>query len=195
MIMDVDSHCGRLKRGAIKYGRSSSIILNLLIIIHIFMTRELYAVSWRIMSMANTYYLKSVVETYIRNELGKKYGIAFSAKTMLLPTGGTHEFDAVSSDGRIVVAVKSASGKTAGGKNPSGKIKDVEAELYYLLLIQAPVRILVLTSEGFYRIMRQRLDGRLADGIKLQLMLLPPEIQEQVNQIQQIASKEVMGQF
>ncbi|MGD0153411.1 MAG: hypothetical protein ABSC17_06575 [Thermacetogeniaceae bacterium] len=143
--------------------------------------------------MANTNYLKNAVETFIRNQLEQEYGVAFTARTLQLTTGGKHEFDAVSSDGHIVTAIKTASGKTARGKNPSGKIKDVEAELYYLLLIQAPIRQLILTSEEFYKIMVQRLKGRLANGIELRLIILPHDMQEQVTLIQQAASKEILG--
>ena len=88
--------------------------------------------------MADTSYLKMVVEDYVRETLAKKFGSRFRSRVLTLQTGGHHEFDAVSEDGQIVAAIKSASGKTSGGKNPSGKVQGVEAELYYLTLVSAP---------------------------------------------------------
>jgi len=66
-------------------------------------------------------------------------------------TGGAHEFDAVSDDLSIVPAIKAAGGRTASARIPSGKIKNAEAELYYLTLVPAEVRLLVLASRGVLR--------------------------------------------
>lgn len=141
--------------------------------------------------MADTSLLKTIVEPHVRAELTSEFGVSFAANTVILTTGGTHEFDAVSTDGRIVASIKSASGKTSGGKVPSGKIKDVEAELYYLSLVSAQNRLLVLTTPEFYDIMSRRLAGRLLREIELRLISLPHELQEQVNLVQKRASAEV----
>lgn len=141
--------------------------------------------------MADTTYLKHVVEPFVREALAREFGIRFEPRVLALSTGGTHEFDAVSQDGRIVASIKSASGKTARGRIPSGKIKDAIAELYFLALVRAPVRMLVLTSPDFHDIMSQKLVGRLAPGLSLKLLVLPQEMQEQVKQVQKTASDEV----
>ena len=114
-----------------------------------------------------------------------------STSVLTLTTGGTHEFDAVSDDQKIVASIKSAGGKTARGKRPSGKISDSEAELYYLTLVQSEIRFLVLTTPEFYDIMAKRLEGRLASGIELTLIELPEEMQAQIAQVQNSASAEV----
>ncbi len=142
---------------------------------------------------ADTTYLKYKVEEYVRNALQEEYGVAFTSKILTLSTGGTHEFDAVSEDGTVVAAIRAAGGKTSRGRLPSGKMKSAEAELYYLCLVSAPVRMLVLTSPEFYEIMRRRLEGRLAPVITLKLIQLPPEIQSEVDRIHRIASLEVGG--
>ena len=141
--------------------------------------------------MADTTYLRQVVERTVRDALAKEFGARFEARALALTTGGTHEFDAVSEDGVVVASIKSASGKTAGGKNPSGKIKDSIAELYFLSLATAPIRVLVLTSPDFYAIMSGVLLGRLAPGLSLKLVPLPRHIQEQVEHVQKVASEEV----
>ena len=141
--------------------------------------------------MADTTYIKRMVEPYVRVELGREFGINFSSQELTLTTGGTHEFDAVSDDRKIVASIKSAGGKTARGKRPSGKIRNSEAELYYLTLVQSETKLLIFTTPEFYDIMSKRLEGRLASDITLKLIELPEEIQRQITQIQTIASAEV----
>lgn len=141
--------------------------------------------------MADTTYIKRIVEPYVRVELGREFGINFSSQHLTLTTGGTHEFDAVSDNQKIVASIKSAGGKTARGKRPSGKISDSEAELYYLTLVQSDTKLMVFTTPEFYDIMVKRLDGRLASGISLKLIELPVEMQKQIVQIQTNASTEV----
>ena len=82
--------------------------------------------------MANTFYLKTVVEDFVRDTLAKNFSVGFTSRQLTLRTGGHHEFDAVSEDGQIIAAIKSASGMTAGGNIPSGKIQTIEAELWFL---------------------------------------------------------------
>jgi hypothetical protein len=79
--------------------------------------------------MANTSLLRREVEDYVRDVLAKRHDQHFKPRRLRLRSGGAHEFDAVSADGQIIVSIKSASGLTAGGKDPSGKIKDGIAEL------------------------------------------------------------------
>jgi len=110
-----------------------------------------------------------------------------------LVTGGKHEFDAVSADLRVVASIKSASGLTSGGNLPSGKINSCIAELYFLSLVSAPIRFLVLTNPEFHRIFAQKMKGRVAEGLRIKLVELTPEMAEAVRQVQAKASKEVSG--
>jgi hypothetical protein len=141
--------------------------------------------------MADTRLMKQEVESYVRNYLSGKFGVPFAPRKVKLVTGGLHEFDAVSEDGRIVAAIKSAGGKTVGGKNPSGKIKAAIAELYFLTLVEAPKRFLILTSPAFLDILSRELEGRLAKGVDLKLVELPLTLQQKVSKVQAIASYEV----
>lgn len=143
--------------------------------------------------MADTSYLKREVEQYVREQLATEFGVPFRPKVLTLDTGGTHEFDAVSADGVVVAAIKAASGLTSGGKNPSGKIKTAIAELYYLSLVSAPVRLLILTNPEFHALLSRDVVGRLAPGLALKLVPLPTEMAKRVRQIQDEASREVSG--
>jgi hypothetical protein len=140
--------------------------------------------------MADTTYLKKVVEPFIREKLADEYGISFESRILTLTT-----VDAVSEDLKIVGAIKTAGGKTATGRIPSGKIKDSLAELYYLTLVSASERLLILTSPEFYKIMENLLKGRLAPGLTLKLIELSGEIEKEVEKIKKRASVEVSGPF
>jgi hypothetical protein len=141
--------------------------------------------------MANTSYLKNVVEPHIRTVLADRHGVAFTAQFLELRSGGRHEFDAVSSDGRVIASIKSASGLTSGRKKPSGKIKDCIAELYYLSLVDAPERVLVLTTPAFYDIFAKDMLGKVAEGITIECIPLPPDMQAEVDKVVKAASDEV----
>jgi hypothetical protein len=145
--------------------------------------------------VANTAYLRREVEGFVRGELAGRYGQGFSSQTLRLRTGGQHEFDCVSGDGSIIASVKSASGRTARGKNPSGKIKDCLAELYYLSLVDAPIRILVLTTPAFHDIFLKATRGAIAEGVTIECMPLPGAMQLEVDKIVNAASAEVSPQF
>jgi hypothetical protein len=143
--------------------------------------------------MANTRVLKEVVEPFVQLHLAKEFGSPFDARSVPLKSGGTHEFAAVSADGHVVACVRNSSGKTSGGKNPSGKIRSTEAALYYLTLVEARTRILLLTDREFYGIVTATLtqQGRVASGIEIRLLELPENIRRQIDDMRKIASREV----
>lgn len=141
--------------------------------------------------MVNTRVLTVEVERHVREVLAARYDQPFAKRVLRLPSGGSHEFDAVSVDGMIVASVKSAGGRTASGKHPGGKVNGAIAELYFLSLITAPTRALVLTTPEFHKIFTTTMAGKIADGIDVELVPLPPQLQAQVNRVQQLASLEV----
>lgn len=141
--------------------------------------------------MANTRYLTTEVENYVRQSLEERFGVAFHKRVLNLTTGGRHEFDAVSPDGQIVASIKATSGKTAGGKIPSGKFNNAISELYYLTLLDAPVRMLVLTYPPFREMLVAKVKGALVPGITLECVPLPDYMQREVDRVLAVASKEV----
>jgi hypothetical protein len=140
--------------------------------------------------VADTRYL-TAAENNVRDVLAERYGVTFHKRRLPLVTGGNHEFDAVSEDGEIVASIKTASGRTSGGNIPEGKIKDSIAELYFLSLVEAPTRQLILTTPAFHDIFSRRLAGKVASGIEVVLLTLPSEVQAEVERVQGVASREV----
>jgi hypothetical protein len=142
-------------------------------------------------TVADTSYLRREVEKYVRHQLQAEFGQRFTAQYLPLVSGGQHEFDAVSEDRAVVVSVKAASGLTAGRRIPSGKIKDSLAELYYLSLVTAPTRQLVLTTPSFFDIFTRYTGGAIAPGLEVRCMPLPHDIQLEVDAVVAAASREV----
>ncbi len=142
--------------------------------------------------MANTNYLKNDVETWVRDywlagQFPKK---RFTKKTLKLRTGGNHEFDAVSQDNSIIAGIKTNSGKTSGGNPPSGKYAVLFQELYFLSLVQALRKLLVLTNKDMYKAFQNNSSGKIAEGIEIVFCQLPQNIREKVASIQAEASGE-----
>jgi hypothetical protein len=140
--------------------------------------------------VANTRILTTAVEEHVRTTLHRKHGVAFAKRRLRLTSGGLHEFDAVSDDGQFVASIKSASGRTSGGRIPAGKIKDCVAELYFLSMINAPRRVLILTTPDFYDIFTKVMVGKVVPGIEVTLCRLPEQLQAVVAAVQAAASAE-----
>ncbi len=141
--------------------------------------------------MANTRYLTRAVEDWVRDRLSERYGQTFEKKVLRLVTGRDFEFDAVSADATIVAAVKTSSGITSGGNFPSGKVNSCIADLWYLGLISAPRRLLVLTSPDFYDLFTRRMAGAIPDDIEVIAEPLPADMQKNVDRIVALASAEM----
>jgi hypothetical protein len=141
--------------------------------------------------VANTSFLRYTVEPWIRERLAERYGQRFAPRVLPLEPGGSHEFDAVSNDGRIVASIKANSGLTSGGNHPTGKVATCLNEVYFLTLVDAQERLLVLTNPEFYGIFTGRTAGQVARGVKVELLPLPPDMQRTVDGVTELASKEM----
>lgn len=114
--------------------------------------------------MADTSIYKRTVEPYVRAALEAIHGVKFESRVLNLTSGGTHEFDAVANDGSIVASIKSLSAKTKTGNNPDARYKNCIAEIYFLSLVEAPRRMLVLTTPQWHVMFTRYIKGRLVSG-------------------------------
>lgn len=141
--------------------------------------------------MANTQFIKDEVEPWVRKRLEENFGQPFRSDVLKLRTGRNHEFDAVSADGAMIFSIKSASGRTATGGLPQGKFHTAIAELYFLSLVSGQKRVLLVTNPQFYKLLERRLAGLMPDGVHLECLPLPHEMQAQLDAVIAVASKEV----
>jgi hypothetical protein len=145
---------------------------------------------WKDREMANTSDLQAAID-WTRSELGRLRGQPFSKKTVRLSSGASHTFNAVSSDNSVVATISNASGLTSGGKRPVGKIRGAVADLYWLSLVDAPTRQLILTNGQFFEIFRQEMDGALAPGVNIMHIPLPDDLATRVAAVTTAASHEM----
>jgi hypothetical protein len=143
--------------------------------------------------LANTSYLRYEVEPWVREQLKEQFGQDFSPQELVLAPGGSHEFDAVSADRQIVGSIKANSGLTSGGNHPTGKVATVLNEVYYLSLVEAERRLLILTNPEFHSIFTETMAGKIAAGVEVMLIKLPVQMQETVDAVTRRASKEMAG--
>lgn len=141
--------------------------------------------------MVNSRYLTTAVEDEVRHSLSELYQTSFHRRPLQLQTGGQHEFDAVSDSGKIVASIKSAAVAPAGGRHPSGGVVSCFAELYFLSLVRARRRLLVLTAPEFHELFLTIARGKVATGIVIVHVPLSAETQARVEAVQKAASDEV----
>ena len=141
--------------------------------------------------MADTSYLRYTVEPWIREQLQDTYRQTFTSQVLELRTGGRREFDAVSEDRCVVASVKAHSGTTSSGGNPSAKINSALLEIYFLMLVPADERILVLTNPEFFAIFNRSTKGRVVPEVRVELMPLPLDMQTRVDAVTKRASDEM----
>jgi len=141
--------------------------------------------------MANTNALKEI-EQYVRSWCLSKYGVEFEnqEKELRLITGGLHKFDVVSKDGTIVAGIKT-SALRENGKVGVGVIKSTFTELYFLSLIKASTKLMILTNKGYYEHFEKISRGKVADVIKIIHCPLPQDAQEKIAIVHRNCRKEI----
>ncbi|MGH3763323.1 hypothetical protein [Actinophytocola sp.] len=138
--------------------------------------------------MVNTRNVATAVEDHVREVLSAEHQIVFRRRRLRLQPGGYHEFDAVSDDGRVVASVKTAAG--GAGRHPSGKVTNCLAELYFLSLVRAHRKLLVLTSAEFHRSFLTAMAGKIPHSLEVLHVALPPDVRARVAAVQEAGSDE-----
>src|SRR6266436_1028184 len=84
-------------------------------------------------------------EDWIRRKwMPSVFGQPFYRERMLLTSGGVFDFDAVSADKSIVASISTSGARTVSGKNATGKLMKLRSDMLFLLLSNAPRKIIVL---------------------------------------------------
>ena len=141
--------------------------------------------------MADTSYLRYQVEPWIRAQLKVRYNLSFASSILELKTGGQREFDAVSEDQSVVASIKAHSGATSGNKNPSAKVSSALLEVYFLMLVPANERILILTNPEFFEIFERNTKGRIVGDVRVECIPLPTDMQARVAEVTKRACDEI----
>lgn len=136
---------------------------------------------------------QSEVEDWVRRHwMPERFGQQFRRERVRLSSGGVFDFDAVSTDDRIVASISTSSGKTSGGKYPVGKVHKLRADMLFLIMATAERRIIVLTEPDMHAIcLKEAESGRVPAGVEFLVAELPPDLAARLRDARELSSREV----
>lgn len=142
--------------------------------------------------MANTQ-TQIEVEDWVRKYwLPVEFGQQFRRERLRLSTGGLFDFDAVSTDNRIVASISTSGGRTSSGKLGAGKLHKLRADMLFLTMVEADRRLIILTEQDMYKVCeREKLNRRVPLEIDFYLANLPPELDAKLRVARDLAAREV----
>jgi hypothetical protein len=116
-------------------------------------------------------------EAWVRETfLPKRYKASFERKKAKLSPGGKLEFAAVSDDGTIVAHITTASYRAGGA------MQKVRADAFYLLMADAPRKLLVFTESDMHDAwQKEQVSGRLPPDIQLVRAELTPALRRRLD--------------
>ena len=133
------------------------------------------------------------IEGWIRDEwLPQAIGGSFEKRKLVLSPGGVFEFDAVNEKDEIVGSIYTGNYLTSGGKPGGGKKQKILADLYFLLLVDANRKLILLTDHSFVEYFSTQQDlGRVPKEIEITHVELPAEMRADLDSAIEVASREV----
>jgi hypothetical protein len=132
-------------------------------------------------------------EDGVRREWMPKYfGQSFYRERMPLRSGGVFDFDAVSADKTIVANISTSGARTVSGKHAVGKLMKLRSDMLFLLLCEAPRKVIVLCEADMHALFQRELDsGRVPKEIEFVHVPLPDELAVRLAAARKLGSDEV----
>ena len=132
------------------------------------------------------------VEKWVREQwMPRRYGQCFVRQWIKLASGGFHECDAVSADGKIIAGIATSGARTSSGKRAAGKFAKIRSDIGFLASGDAQVRLIVLTEKDMHEAcLRDRQRGRVPANVDFALVELPPDLRSRLEEARKSASKE-----
>jgi hypothetical protein len=132
-------------------------------------------------------------EDWIRREwMPTVFGQSFYRERMPLSSGGVFDFDAVSADKAIVASISTSGSRTASGKHAVGKLMKLRSDMLFLLLCDAPRKVIVLCEADMHALcQRERYSGRVPKEIEFVHAPLPDELAIKLVAARKLSSDEV----
>lgn len=146
--------------------------------------------------MAASVFIKSLIEPAMRKALAELCGCAnfHQRKMPILWNGdgtGSFEFDAVSSDGRVIACLS-----TARTLNPGQRHKLMRDATFMWLVPHARRRILAVVETAVADALAAELHrGRLPPNTEIHIIRLAPEIRQELERFREAAVREVGGRW
>jgi hypothetical protein len=140
--------------------------------------------------MANTQFIKQVIEPYIRGWLAEQFpGQTFQERDVPVP-GGFFRFDGANADLSIVAQFTCSRSQTRSGNENFGGSRKLQNDVQSLKLAMSPVRLLVFTNPRFRELVAKRAHRLGLDSIQFLQCDLPVDLQTRLDEVLDAASKE-----
>jgi hypothetical protein len=132
-------------------------------------------------------------EKWIRESwLPIKFGQAFTKQRLRLTSGGFFEFDAVSADGKMAVAISTCGGVTAGGNKATSKLHKIRADALFLIMADVERKVLAFSCPKMHALCEVELrSGRLPGSLEMLLAELPANLETALVAARLVAAREV----
>ena len=142
--------------------------------------------------MADTRIQIEVEDWVRRNWMPQQFGQNFYRERLSLVSGGVFDFDAVSEDHKIVATISTSGSKTATGRHAVGKLLKIRSDMFFLLLVNADRRFVILTEPDMLELCQKEAEGgRVSSSIKFYCAQIPDDLLVRLRSARQVASKEV----
>jgi|SRR6185437_4789308 hypothetical protein len=144
--------------------------------------------------MADTRIQLEVEDWVRRNWMPTQYGMKFSRERLTLRSGGVFDFDAVSADHSIVATISTSGSKTSSGNHGSGKILKLRSDMLFLTMVNARLRIIILTEQDMCdQCEKEAAGGRVPPEITFICAVIPDDLRKRLIAARTKASGENLG--
>jgi len=142
--------------------------------------------------MADTRVQTEVENWICSNWMPKQFIQEFSRKSMILASGGRYSFDAVSDDNRVVAVISTSGAKTSSGKSGVGKMLKIRSDMYFLILVDAESRVVILTEPDMFELcQKEKQNGRVPETIQFLHAKIPDNLEARLKESRRRAANEV----
>ena len=143
--------------------------------------------------MANTSYIKKVIEPHLRKWLSSEFpGHYFRERSLALRSGGSFAFDAVSDDAEIIAEFLCSRARTSGGNENTGGVRKAHRDIQWLRELGGePTRVMVFTDEAFRDLIVRRASRLGEIGIQMVVCHLPASLRRGLDDVLDDASREM----
>lgn len=140
--------------------------------------------------MANTQFIKQVIEPYIRSWLAEQFPGQTFAERDVPVAGGFFRFDGVSTDTSIIAQFSCSRSQTRSGNENFGGSRKLQNDIQSLKVVASPFKVLVFTNPRFMELVARRGHRLGLDDIRFLHCALPIELQSRLDEVLDAASKE-----
>jgi hypothetical protein len=132
-------------------------------------------------------------EAWIRETwLPDKYGQRFRKRRLDQRSGGQFEFDGVSEDKSLAVAISTNGGVGNSGKKASSKLTKIRSDPLFLMLADVSRRLIVFSDQAMFELCDAEVRaGRFPTEIEIRVANLPDQIETRLLEARRLAADEV----